>query len=770
MKRAIVVLFSIVLVWAFTAPERSFAEEDDFSFELEELSPEQKARNEAHRRELSLPTSWLELGSHWVNDDSFKFGDFTGLEDEGFEILGNLDLRRRAPWDSDETWHWRLRGANLGLRSRSLRAEGGLRGLFDAWIEFRELPKFRNADVWTPYLGAGGSHLTLPPDWVAGQGTSGFLNLEQSLRRKEIKHRRRNAGGGFSLVLPWDLELVARYNRETKEGRKLTSAIIGSNGGNPRAAIVPEEIDQDTQEVDVSLRWNGERGQVQFGYLLSHFDNHADSLVWDTAFLRPGGGNTWTPSASFPTGQGRKGSAPDNLFHQISASGGYDLGWNTRMSGDIALGWMRQNEDFDPYTINPVLGAAITSPLPRNSLEGEIDTTAFNLRLDSRPLPGLRLNGRFRYDDRDNDTPRDLFLYVAGDASGQGTIEAGTARVNRPNSYKLKEYSFEAGYQVWHRTELSVGYEFEEIERSFSEVAETREDIYTIGLTSRPNRYVALRLKGEHSKRDGSDYRGAYPFFKGTTAEHLATIPEEELFENHPDLRKFYQAERERDRIKASISIQPHERLSLSFAIDSVNDDYEDTDLGLLHSRMHSYTFDASFMPCDNLNTHAFYTFEEFRSRQRGHSFSGNNRLADLADPDRRWMARDVDATDTFGFGFDVSLLEGRLSFEAETLYSRSKGSIDVDTALFPTVLAPGTPTAFPDTTSHLFAVTTMARYRINETFSVRLGYTYERLDVDDWAYDGVVPTTLDRVLTTGLTSPEYAQHIIAVSAIYEFR
>lgn len=769
MKRTIAVLFAATLVCTFSSP-RGFlaAEEEDFSFELEALSPEEQARNEARRLELSLPTSWIEFGGYWVNDDSFKFGDFTGLEDEGFEVLGNLDLRRRAPWDSDETWYWRLRGANLGLRSRSLHAKGGWQGFFDAWLDFRELPKFRNSDVWTPYRGAGGSLLTLPPNWVAGSSTTDFLKLEESLRRDEIKHRRRDVGGGFSLILPWNLKLEASYNRETKEGRKLTSAVIGSSGGVRRAAIVPEEIDQDTQEIDVSLGLRGERGQLQLGYLMSHFDNNADPLVWENAFVF----SRWDPSADFPDGRGRKGTAPDNVFHQISAAGGYDLGWNTRISGDIALGWMRQDESFVPYTVNPTLAGSITSPLPRNSLDGEIDTTAMNLRIDSRPIDGLRFNARFRYDDRDNDTPRDLFIYIPGDSTRQAGIDSSRARINRPYDYKVKEYSLEAGYQVWHRTELSVGWDFEEIERSFSEVAETKEDTFKVGLSSRPNKYVALRLAGEHSSRDASDYRGEFPFFKGTTTEHLLTISEDELFENHPDLRKFYEMDRERDRIRGSINIQPIERLSLGFAFESVNDDYENTDIGLLHSRMLSYTFDASFSPCDDLNTHAFYTFEDFRTRQRGHSFLGNNVLPGLADPGRRWVARDVDATDTFGLGFDLTLLDGRLTFEAETIYSRSKGSIGFETgaSLTPAVPVPGTPTAFPDATSHLFGATAAARYRIDDHFSVRLGYAYERLDVDDWSFDRVGPTTLANVLSTGVTSPEYANHIAAVSVIYEFR
>lgn len=61
-------------------------------------------------------------------------------------------------------------------------------------------------------------------------------------------------------------------------------------------------------------------------------------------------------------------------------------------------------------------------------------------------------------------------------------------------------------------------------------------------------------------------------------------------------------------------------------------------------------------------------------------------------------------------------------------------------------------------------------RYRFTENVSVRLGYAFERLRVDDWSVDDVFPATLPRVLTTGQTTPDYHVHVVALSFIYEFR
>lgn len=693
-KRAAVAVAAMsACLLAFSTEARGADDEEDLGFDIEEMSPEQRDQRDRLLRELTLPRSFLELGTYYQSADSYKYGDFTGLDQEGFDVLGNFDIRRRAPWESEETWNLRLRGYNLGLDSRSLRAEYGQQGLFDVWADFSQIPKFWSDDVETPYRGFGSRFLDLPPDWVAADSTAGFLTLDGDLRRHSIEHLRRDVGGGFSLALPWDLELEASYNRETKEGRKFTSAVIGSSGGNPRAAIVAEPVDYETQDVDALLRFNGERGQLQLGYYLSHFDDANESLTWQTAFLRPPGSGTWDPSASFPSGLGRKSTPPDNVFHQIRGSGGYNLPWwNTRVTGDVAFGWMRQDQSFLPYTVNPILAASITQDLPRRDFDGKIDTTAATVRVDSRPLPKLRLNGRFRYDDRDNESPRNVYVYIPGDSQPQGTLASSTARVNLPYSYQLADLSFEAAYEIFERTELAAGYRYQEIERTFSEVHKTDEDIYTARLTHYPFHWLSLRVDGEISDRGGSEYEGNLPFLEGTTPQHLATLGPGELFENNPDLRKFYFADRKRNRESGTLTLMPLDWLDLSFAIDNTNDNYDHTDIGLLHTRAFTYTFDVSISPCESFTTHAFYSNERFRTSQRGHSFSGNNVEADLADPTRSWRASDEDDIDTIGWGFDLQLFENRLTLEGDAIYSRSEDDTTVDTLLMPAVTLPERP------------------------------------------------------------------------------
>lgn len=737
---------------------------------------------EAQRlRELTQVSSWVEFGTYITSDDSFKFGDFTGLDDEGFNLLGNFDLQGRAPWDSGQTWHWRALGGNLGLDSRFVNLEYGQQGLFDVWFEYEQLPKLRIDTAQTIFGGRGTGLLTLPPGWVAGANTAGFAALDATLQGLNVQHRRRDLRSGFDLVLPGAWELSADYEYETKDGRKVTAALIGNTGGNPRAVLVPEPVDYRTNELDLALRYGGERGQLELAYQLSHFKSVDDALTWDIPWSGNGG---WSPVVTFANGaQGRKATPPDNQFQQVSLSGGYNLPLNTRITSSAALGWMRQSESFLPYTVNPDL--SVTAPLPRSDLDGKIDTTALSLNVASRPLPKLRINAGYRYDDRDNNTPRELYFVVPGDSLDQDTDPvSGRARLNHPYSYQLKEAKLEVGYEILKRTEFWIGYEYEEIERTFSEVDETQEDIYRIGLRSQPLRTVGLRIEASHGKRYGSSYFGNAQFFSGFTPEHLLDegCPDDlACFENIPGLRKFLFADRDRDQIGGALTWTPLDQLSLGFRVDHVAEDYDDDptgvegavinppggggaaeQFGLTFRESTLYGLDVSWAPTDYLTTYGYYTFEDFKSRQRGRSFRGFAKLAEAGSAAQDWVTRDTDSVDTFGLGTEWRLLGERLRLRADYAYAKAKGTIDVSTAL-------DAPVPFPDTSSRLHNVSLQAQYKLRPELSVRLGYLFERLEVDDWALDGIEPDTLANVLTLGNLSPDYDAHLIAVSLIYEW-
>ena len=61
-----------------------------------------------------------EVGVYILDEDAWRFGKYTGLIDEGTELLLDFRLESRPEWDSGETRNWSLLGWRLGLDSRRL--------------------------------------------------------------------------------------------------------------------------------------------------------------------------------------------------------------------------------------------------------------------------------------------------------------------------------------------------------------------------------------------------------------------------------------------------------------------------------------------------------------------------------------------------------------------------------------------------------------------------------------------------------------------------
>jgi MtrB/PioB family decaheme-associated outer membrane protein len=409
--------------------------------------------------------------------------------------------------------------------------------------------------------------------------------------------------------------------------------------------------------------------------------------------------------------------------------------------------------------VNPELAVAI--PLPRGDAEGEIDATNLGLRLTSRPLPKLRVSAGYRFDDRDNDTPRDVFVYVPGDSLPQDTLDSDRARMNLPNSYRLHEARLDVGYDVAERTEVSAGYERQREERSWTEVDQVDEDVVRAGFRTQALSWLDFRVDGAWSRRDAGDYFFEAPVIWGFSPEHVATLPPDELFENAPAMRKFLYADRDRGEVDVRLAVAPVERASLALTAGWAHDSYSRSELGLRWRESWSFGLDGSWSPIDLLTAYAYYAYERFHSRQKGRSW---NNATQVYDPARDWAATDLDGVHTVGFGAEWTGFAERVTLRGGYTFSRAKDAIDVDVG---PALASG-PT-FPDARTHLHDVSAQAEYLVREGIRARVGYLFEALDVDDWARDRVGPTTINEVLGLGLRNPDYQAHLFAVSLEYEF-
>jgi hypothetical protein len=774
--------------------------------------------------------SEIEIGVGYNSEDSYKFGKFNGLENEGAFFIGNVDVRKNRPAGDDSRDYWRLWGTNLGLDTRNAYGEYTREGMFSAYFDYDQRVNNLIDDGRTPFLGKGTSRLTLPDNWIPGNGVGSLPLLIPSLHNVTIEKERQKVGGGIS----WDLtdrwEVAGNYHHEEKDGVDEFGAVFGSSGGNPRSSIVPIPHEFNFDEFDIGVIYKGYKAQFTLTYNLSLFDNQNRSLIFDNPFANP----QWDPASSSAPGalvQGQVGNVfPDNEAWSVNFSGGYNWTPRTRVTANITYGQMTQDETFLPYTIIPALQATITNPLPRPNLDGEIVNTYVNLNLTHRFNSKLDAKARFTYDDRDNNTPRDVYVRIAGDAQAQPTWDpangdfsaGGNARYNRPYSFERMKFEVEGGYRLPYMSRLTAGYTYETKDRDLQEVETNDEHSFHFKLNTMPVQWMGGWAKYQYSTRDagGNDIPGYYrdvlaaltaagiavdpravnlgdyfnnlPFLEGHAPELIAEEVDAFLaaptsngfygfFENDPIMRKYYLADRDRNEFQLNLNVYATENLSFSFLGKYFDDDYDNSPTGLQTATRSSLTFDAVYAPSDRFSANAFVTVDNNNYEQRGFERAGSQNVT-VPEADRLamfgnnfWQMDTEDSIYTVGGGLEAQPIEDKLKLSLDFAYSKAHTDIDPFAEDFAASTRLPDIIPFPEVDTKTVTFRVKGDYKFKEGWGARLLYWYEKYDSTDFALDTIEVTTLagggtgGNVILLGNQPPNYTAHVVGFTIYHEF-
>lgn len=717
------------------------------------------AEDNAELEALTRIQNFIEFGVIWVDDDSYRFGRYRGLEREGGYGVLNVDWYRRAAHDAQVPDYIRVVASDLGLSTRRIELEQGRQGRYAVRASYAEMPTTRTERGSTPFRGVGGNRLTLPDGWVGAASTAGMTALPGALQPVRIEHERRRLGLGLDALVARGWKVSSDLRHERKEGLKTIGAVIGNSGGNPRAVILPEPIDYELREGEVSLSWSDPQKQFEARYLVSLFEEDLNSLSWQNPFAAIGG---WNAAAGFPTGFGQLALPPDNEFHQGSLAGGWNWDSGVRLSGSLAMGRMTQDEAFLPYTINPAIAASIVQALPRTSLDGRIDTTSANLQLTGRGNGRFHWGASWRLDDRDNRTPRAEYVYIGGDSANQNVAaNSSFRRFNEPLSYRDERLKADLSYRFASRTRVSASLEQHRTERTYSEREEADETSAKFALRHDNGAWLSAGLRFEYSDRDGSTYIGNEPFLSGYAPGYTSTVPGQ--FENPPLMRKLHLADRRRDRVAASATVTPTESFSLTLDLQRLEDDYRASELGVTQSSSDVYTIDAAWAPSERWSSHAFLTRELLTMEQAGASTRGATRVPDADDPARRWTASHRDEVDTAGAGMKWALLNSRLQLALDYLHARSDSGLVV---LGGTSL---TTAPLPTDVSRLRSLSLQADYRLDDAWGLRVRLWNEHFRSTSFVLDGVEANQLANVILLGEDSPDYDVNVVFATLTYRF-
>jgi MtrB/PioB family decaheme-associated outer membrane protein len=632
---------------------------------------EGKKTNKEKQAETGV-NNYVTIGVYYLDEDAYRYGKYSGLTDDGAEPLLDFRWEKRPVWDSGDTVRWRFQGWRLGLDSRRLEYSYNDQGKRKLGFDYREIPNNRFRDGQTPYRAVNAGVWNLAPEWEVAPGSSntlGFTALQESLvdLKVDTKRQRMDLSYEQKLGSSWLLDLDIRH--ETKEGVRTLGAIFGHAASNPRSVILPAPVDWTTDTLEAMFEYGTTRVQFGAGVYASFFSNDQQTLTFQNAY---GYRNGWAPGVEYPDAFGRIALEPDNSYIQLKAYGGMNITPSTRLTADVSYGKMEQDEALLPYSVNPDL--LVHTPVPLTSLDAEVNTTMLNLRLTSRLARRLGLAVNYHYDDRDNKTPRAVYPYIGADSQDQRAYEDG--RINRPYSYTKHRADAIVTYRFGRATRIKAGVEYSDYSRDFQEVRDSDELAWLAGVALRGWSKGSLTLDLRSAKRDVSDYVGNTPLIES----YLPGEVDQDDYANHPLLRKYFLADRDRDEARFRADLIPAAQFNLGFAGSYAEDDYSESVFGLTGAKVRSLTLDAGWHPGENVALTGFYTKEKYESEQAARMFFSD---ASAQDPDFDWFADTEDEVDTWNVGLTISDIGKErgwkgIDFGFDYTYSNTRSDIDV--------------------------------------------------------------------------------------------
>ncbi|HEY5776933.1 MAG TPA: MtrB/PioB family decaheme-associated outer membrane protein, partial [Xanthomonadales bacterium] len=650
----------------------------------------------------------IDFGAAYINNDSYRFGDYRGLEKEGLYAAVDGDVHYRDL----QGRYFDLYAHNLGYDSRELDMRGGNQGFYEIRFGWQEIPKYRGYGTQTPFLGVGSDNLTLPADWVRANTTGGMSALESSLAVAPLKTERKilDAGATVNFLSSWSYRID--YQRQEKKGtRTLGAGMYFSN-----ASILPAPIDYTTDLFDMALSWANKRAQVELGFISSKFDNGNSSLTWQNPF------SSQPEHSSF-----RAALEPGNKFYQFNLSGAFAVTSWIKLSGQAAIGRLTQDDPFLPYTINPLYSDL---PLPRSSLDGKLDTSTYNFagKLFARINNGLSFTARGKWDERDNKTPVDLYTPVVTD------LIPIISRYNRPYSYKRQQYSADVRYRAARVVRLSAGGEQQNIDRTLQAVKRTKETTWWGEVKVTPTFNTEFRIRGEWANRDISEYQQ----------------PDDGAVLDNPLMRKFNMADRQRDRVLVEFDYMPTAALGINLGYTQAKSKYQKSSIGLQESNDESYSVNLNYAFSEKINAYAFYNLDFIDA-------DIVNTAGGITAP---WNAVTRDRIETSGIGVSATTSE-KSSLGVDYVYAGSTGRISVTTS------ADEAP--FEPLKTNLKSFKLHFDYDFSDHWGYKLYAEREQYDSRDWAIDGIGVDGINSVLTMGETSPDYSVWYYRIQLNYRF-
>ena len=709
---------------------------------IERPSPSRRAKFEEYR-DLS-PGPWLEnLSLRFFTDDEKYFGSFGG-----------------SKWGRDD---------------QEFQLGGGRLGLWEFGFEWNQIPHLLSTTARTRAVEVSRGEWRLParPNATSIAAQGALYNAAPEIG--DVSVRWDTARMFFVGTLTPDLELRAEYTRIHKDGNRPFGVAMGSPGSDFIEVLEP--IEHTIHDLRLSGTIARESWQLQFGYMLSLFQNSQDRVIADNplrstfaAFAPNATGGSSAPAF------GQSSLAPDNMAHTVYIGGGVDLPFRTRVTAAASYSLRLQDADFLPHTINPNIPSAALA-LPQDSLEGKAGITTVNVNLVNRAIPKVTLGLRYRYFDHDEMTDQLTFpSHVVNDLT-----LVNEARQTSAFGYSRHNVDADARYRLFTSLATTVGGGWERWNRDPVHREVPTSDEYYVKLATdwTPVDWFLARATYKPSWRRIDEYN---------TFAHIAhTVIEDELAPAEAAqsqsvlLRKFDEGERDRQQADITLQFTPFDTLTIGLNGTWRNDDYLGGQFGLREATTWSAGMDATWTPAERMTLFGSYVYEsifqKWKSRNRDvATVAGQSTVSDF--DDWNWISNGLDRVHTLQLGAKLTLIPRKLDWSILGTLAYALGDVDNRNETAPLTHPPGfnsttnaTARRQPAFEDILIRLETGLRYWFTKQWAAGFAYAFESFEKSDWRTDRLNPFVPgSNSIYLGNDFRNYTAHIVKATLSYSFK
>ncbi len=524
---------------------------------------------------------------------------------------------------------------------------------------------------------------------------------------------------------------------------------------------LPVPIDQRTNELKANTEWVNTKGMLRVDYWGSFFTNGVQTLTWDNPIRATdfnSGSGLGFDSNAYSNGNGAAfGQAalwPGNTLNAFGLTGMLKSIPKTTVNGNVQLTYMRQDEALLPWSVNSVINqpAVIDAypglrALPRTSAEAAVNGLNALVNLTSRPTKYLTLQGRYRYNQHDNNTPHfDARQFVTFDGAVRTiTDDPLTVHVEGLSEYfhiTRKNLDANATLRLQDYGSLRVGYANEQFDREGRGFSEVNEDTVRLAYDAQLFERFGVRASLDAGRRRGDGF-----ILSGLDYEVSVGATQ-------PGLRYFDEADRDRTRGAVILTATPIDAANVFVQYATTRDTFlSDASVpagreqfGLLSQDVEAIVAGIDLAPSDRVHLGVSAGRDEFSALQKSRNANPPPDPS-WTDPARNWTLDNNEVVKTYLAYVDlVGLASGKADVRLSYEFNDSDSAFNFGGPRIPVLAAGGAFVPLPNVTNEWQRVTADVKYYFTPKVGVGLGYWFDTFSVTDW-------NTIDSNGPVGLTA-----------------